>query len=153
MWRGDDRLELGLSGEWGPQDRATNVDGKIWFAGVDLQMLGANYAIKAQVMRGKAPGRYPEAWGLDLNTSGYVEGNWQVLPIVGVLARAEIRDAIVTFGLDRLYLTKQARFTGGLRAVINPHMMVKLEYLHNREYGGIREFRNDVFTSSLVLAF
>ena len=32
-------------------------------------------------------------------------------------------------------------------------MVLKAEYLHNREYGGIREFDNDVFTSSLVLAF
>ena len=45
------------------------------------------------------------------------------------------------------------RFTGGLRFVFNPHIIVKAEYLHNREYGGIAEFDNDIFTSSLVLAF
>jgi hypothetical protein len=32
-------------------------------------------------------------------------------------------------------------------------MMVKVEYLHNQEYGGIPEFTNDIFTSSLVLAY
>jgi hypothetical protein len=60
---------------------------------------------------------------------------------------------MVTLGTDRLYLTKQARFTGGIRVVINPHMVVKAEYLHNEEYGGITAFNNDVATSSLVLAF
>ena len=60
-------------------------------------MLGANYALKAQVMQGKAPGRYPEASGAWISRlPGYVEVNWQVLPILGVLARGEIRDAIVT---------------------------------------------------------
>ena len=55
--------------------------------------------------------------------------------------------------MDRLYLTKQARFTGGLRFIVNAHMVVKAEYLHNREYGGITAFDNDVATSSMVLAF
>jgi hypothetical protein len=126
----------------------------MWFAGVDLQYLGANYALKAQVMQGKAPGRPDEGvWGLDLKTSGYVEFDWQVLARAGFLLRAEIRDAIVTLGTERIYITKQARFTGGLRIVFNPHMALKAEYLHNREYGGIPQFRDDVFTSSLVLSF
>ena len=33
------------------------------------------------------------------------------------------------------------------------HIVAKAEYLHNQEYAGINEFLNDVFTSSLVLAF
>ena len=45
------------------------------------------------------------------------------------------------------------RFTGGLRFVFSSNMLLKAEYLNNREYGGIREFKNDVFTSSLVLAY
>ena len=60
---------------------------------------------------------------------------------------------IVTLGTERIYVTKQARFTGGFRVVVNPHMVIKAEYLHNEEYGGITEFDNDVATSSLVLAF
>jgi hypothetical protein len=60
---------------------------------------------------------------------------------------------MVTLGTDRLYLTKQARFTGGIRVVVNAHIAVKAEYLHNEEYGGITAFDNDVATSSMVLAF
>ena len=43
--------------------------------------------------------------------------------------------------------------TGGVRVVVNSHMVVKAEYLHNDEYGGISEFDNDIFTSSMVLFF
>jgi hypothetical protein len=154
LYRADDRLEIGFSGEWGPQDRATNNDGKMWFAGVDLQYLGVNFALKGQVLQGKAPGR-PEqgVWGLDLKTSGYLELNWQFLAQLGILLRGEVRDALVNLGTERLYITKEARFTGGLRVVVNPHMIVKLEYPHNRTYGGIAQFDHDIATSSLVLAF
>ena len=92
-------------------------------------------------------------WGLDLKWSGYVEFNWQVLPQFGVILRGDMRDAMVTLGTDRLYLTKQRRVTAGFRVVINAHTVLKLEYLHNDEYGGITEFDNDVATSSLVLFF
>jgi hypothetical protein len=151
---GSDRLELGASGEWGPQDWATTNDGALWFAGLDLQYLSANFNIKAQAMQGKAPGR-PEdrAWRLDLRTSGYAEVDWQFLPFLGALARAERRDALVTLGTERAYVTKQYRFTGGLRVVFNAHVVAKLEYLVNREYGGIPQINNDIFTSSLVLAY
>jgi hypothetical protein len=153
LWRNDDRLELGASGEWGPQDRATNNDGKMWFLGGDLQMLGTNYALKAQVMRGASPG-LPEqgVWKLDLNTSGYAMFEWMFLPQLGFLVRGEVRDAIVSLGTERIYVTKQARGTVGLRLVVNQHVFMKVEYLHNREYGGIGEFDNNIFTSSLVLA-
>jgi hypothetical protein len=154
LWGGEDRLELGVSGEWGPQDRATDNAGKIWFAGADLQLLGTGYAVKAQILEGKAPGRPDEqVWGLDLRPSGYVEADWQFLPFLGAYARADQRDAIVTLARDRIYVTRERRYTGGLRAVMSPNIVLKAEYLFNQEYGGISEFRNDVFTSSLVLSF
>ncbi len=149
-----DRVEVGASGEWGPQDRATDNEGDIWFAGVDLQYLGTNFALKAQAMRGGAPGK-PDGtvWGLKLRTSGYVELNWQILARLGILLRGEVRDALVTLGLERAYITKSARLTGGARVTFNPHVALKVEYLNNREYGGVDEFTNDIFTSSLVLTF
>jgi hypothetical protein len=154
LYRSDDRLELGLSGEWGSPDRATNDSRKMWFVGGDLQFLGVNYALKAQIMKGRSPGLADQGvWGLELNWSGYVEANWLPFAHLGFIARAELRDAIVTLGTDRLYLTKQARFTAGVRVVVNAHIAVKAEYLHNEEYGGIAAFDNDVATSSMVLAF
>jgi hypothetical protein len=148
------RLELGGSFEWGAQDWATDNSGKMWFAGADLQYLSANFALKAQWMKGEAPGR-PEdrAWKLDLKNSGYVEVDWQFHSVVGVMVRADLRDALVTLGTERAYLTKQRRFTAGLRLVFNPHIVVKLEYLKNTEFGGIPAINNDIATSSLVLSY
>jgi hypothetical protein len=37
--------------------------------------------------------------------------------------------------------------------VFNPHLLAKLEYNHNQEYGGVTSFLDDIYTSSLVLAF
>ncbi len=148
------RLEVGASGEWGSQDWATDNSGKIWFAGLDLQYLSANFMIKAQAMRGGAPGTVDDvAWHLTLHTSGYVEIDWQALGFLGFIGRAEMRDAFVALGSNRAYLTKGQRFTGGARIVFSPHIILKAEYLWNREYGGIPQFENNIFTSSLVLAF
>jgi len=148
------KLELGVSGEWGPQDWATDDSGKIWFAGLDLQYLSANFALKAQAITGHAPGTADgTAWHLDLHPSGYVELDWQLLAQFGIIARAEVRDAFVALAMERAYITKEMRLTGGARVVFNNHIVLKAEYLNNREFGGIREFRNDVFTSSLVLSY
>ena len=143
-----------VSGEWGPQDRATDNAGKMWFAGLDLQYLGDNLWVKGQLIRGKSPGDGPMGvWGLDLHPSGYLEIDWQLLAQFGLILRGEIRDAVVTLDTTRIYITKEARATFGFRVVVNPHMVVKAEYLHNAEYGGIAEFNNDIATSSLVLWF
>jgi len=148
------RLEVGGSGEWGSQDWATDNSGKIWFAGVDFQYLSANFMLKAQAMRGHAPGTVDDiAWHLDLHTSGYVELDWMPLGFLGFIGRAEMRDAFVALGSNRAYLTKEQRFTGGVRVVFSPHIVLKSEYLWNREYGGIQQFENNIFTNSLVLAF
>jgi len=154
-----DRLELGASGLWGPQDRATDIKGKTIFWGFDLQYLSADYALKAQMMKGSSAGRPEEAvWALDLDWSGYVELDWQVVTFLGVMARAGLRDANVKLELPnmsmaRIYVTRSMQFTGGLRFVFNPHAMLKLEYVHNREYERVEEIDNDVATSSLVLHF
>lgn len=147
-------LEIGGSGVWGPQDRATNNEGAMWFVGVDLTYSAVDWVLKAQWMRGQSPGlALEQVWSLDLGDSGYVELNWLVFPFLGVVGRVELRDAIVTLGTERAYITKSWRATGGLRFVINPHVVLKAEYLHNGEFGGVRPFDNDIFTSSLVLAY
>jgi len=156
LYHTDDRLEIGFSGEWGGQDRATDNAGKMWLAGIDLQFLGVNYAIRGQILEGRSPG-HPDAvdgvWGLHLNPSGFLELEWQLLAHFGIYARIENRDALVTLGSERIYVTKEWRVTAGVHVVVNSHIIVKGEYLHNDEYGGINEFDNDVATSSLVLAF
>jgi hypothetical protein len=154
LFHNDDHLEIGVSGEWGPQDRATDNDGKMWFAGLDVQYLGVDLAVKGQLIKGGAPGNSTGVYGLTLNPSGYLELDWQLLAQFGLILRGEVRDAIVTLDPTRIYITKEARLTVGARVVINPHMVVKAEYLHNAEYGDrMPQIANDVATSSLVMFF
>ena len=97
--------------------------------------------------------RCASAWGLKLHNSGYVEINVQPLSRFGLIGRFEARDAVVTFATERIYVTKEMRLTGGVRFTFGPHVALKAEYLYNREYGGIAQFDNDIFTTSLVLAY
>ena len=149
-----DTLEIGFSGVWGPQDRATNNDGATWFLGADLTYSSANFAVKAQWMFGESAGQAQErVWGLDLRNAGYVEINWLVLPWLGVLVRGDFRNADVTLTDERIYITRSWRATGGLKVVFNEHIELKTEYLYNGEFGEVEEFENNMFTSSLVLSY
>ena len=161
-------LEIGLSGEYGAQDKALDSLGSLWFWGVDLLGHIGPVDLKAQYLRGHGDGESPDRiydpnnrpYGLDLKHGGYVEVDCMVTPIFGVYGRGDLRDALVWLGnpasmngADRLYITKSWRATGGVRAVINEHIVLKAEYLHNGEYGRIPQIANDVFTSSLLLLY
>jgi hypothetical protein len=149
-----DRLELGVSGEWGAQDNDTRSDREIWFAGADIAYQGTDLSIEAQLMIGEAPGTEDATvWALDLSPSGYLELDWQAHARLGLWLRADWRDAFVSLGSERAYLTKQARFTGGLRWLFNPHIVAKAEYYHNQELGDIEQFDNDMVTSSVLLMY
>lgn len=149
-----DRLELGVSGQWGAQDFDERSDREVWFVGADLQYQSTNFTLRGEIITGEAPGTPDEAvWALDLSPSGYVELDWQAHARFGMLARVDWRDAFVTRGTERAYVTDQLRFTGGLRWLFNPHVLLKAEYFHNRELGDIEQFDNDMFTSSLLLVY
>jgi hypothetical protein len=160
-------LEVGLSGEWGPQDHALDSGHALWFAGVDLLAHFGALDVKAQFLKGGAPGQLGppadpnhEPYGLKLHYGGYLELDWMVTPVLGLMARGGVRDADVWLGdpnsltgADRLYITREWRATAGARVVVNQHIVAKAEYLHNGEYGGIPQIPDDVFTSSLVLSY
>jgi hypothetical protein len=166
------RLELGVSGMYGAQDRALDSRHPIWFQGADLQLLTSRVQIKAEFLRGHSDGEEGavaagarRVYGLDLKKGGYVQATAMLTWMFGVLLRAEMRDALVWLGdpmlqapaptstADRLYVTKSWRVTAGLRAVITERLVAKVEYLHNGEYGGVPPIPNDVFTSSVVMSY
>lgn len=147
-------LELGFSGEWGPQDRALDSSGALWFIGVDLLWHKGHVDVEAQWLRGMAPGKaQDQVYGLHLNQGAYLTIIWRITSLVGLIARGEFRDAFVFLGDERAYLTHSFRVTGGARLTFNEHISLKAEYLFNGEYGGVPNVPNDVFTSSLVLTF
>jgi hypothetical protein len=126
----------------------------MWFAGVDLLWTWSRLALKAQWLRGFSSGQAVDrAYGLALNHGAYVEADVMVTPVIGVLARGELRDAFVFLADERAYLTKSWRATAGLRVAFNRNVILKAEYLLNGEYGGIASIPNNVFTSSLLLNY
>jgi hypothetical protein len=165
--RGDVELELGASGSYGSQDRALDSRNPLWFAGLDFLARVGRLEVKAQWLTGRGKGetdrRYDEPhrpYGLHLKQGAYLETDLMVTPWLGLLARAEFRDARVWLGnpdavegADRLYITKSWRATGGVRVVFSARALLKAEYLHNGEYGGVPAIKNDVFTSSFVWIF
>jgi len=151
---GSGSLELGPSGQWGTQDGNRDGSAAMWFAGADAELQTPRVDIKAQWLKGKAPGdEVTMTYSLDLKQGGYVETNVIVTPILGLLGRAEFRDAEVRQGTARLYITKSWRATAGLRLILNAHAIIKAEYSHNGEYGGSPSIPDDVITTSAVMAF
>jgi hypothetical protein len=151
---GSARVEFGPSGQWGTQDGVPDDGGKMWFAGIDAEISMPRIALRAQWLKGKAPGDAENmTYGLNLKNGGYLEADVLVTPVIGVLGRAEFRDAEVQQGMERLYITKNWRATAGLRLLFSPNAMVKAEYSHNGEYGGMPGIKDDVFTTSAVMAF
>lgn len=147
-------LELGFSGEWGPQDRARDSLDPMWFIGADLMWSKGPVVLKAQYLRGFAKGKpADQVYALALKFGAYAEINWLINSYVGILLRGEVRDADVSLGTERLYITRSWRAVGGLRLTFTPNVALKAEYLKNGEFGGIKEIANDVFTSSLVVTY
>ena len=160
-------LELGVSGEYGAQDRALDSRDPMWFVGADLLAHFGNVDLKGQWLMGRSAGEtdriYPDnhrPYGLRLHSGAYLEADWMITPVIGVLGRGEFRDALVWLGnpnapggAERLYITKSWRGTVGARFVLGEHLVAKAEYLHNGEYGGVPQIDNDVFTTSLLLIY
>jgi len=151
---GDGALELGPSGSWGTQDGATDGTKKMWFFGADAELEVSRLNLKAAWLRGKAPGdEMTMAYSLDLKNGGYVEANVILTPTLGLLGRAEFRDALVQQSTERLYITKNWRTTAGVRLTFNSRAVVKAEFSHNGEYGGTPSIPDDVVTTSAVMTF
>jgi hypothetical protein len=147
-------LEFGPSGQYGTQDFTPDNGPKMWFVGVDAELALPSIDLKAQWLKGKAPGdENTMTYALDLHQGGYVEVDVLVTSLIGVLGRAELRDADMSLGLERLYITRNWRATGGLRLSISPNATLKAEYSHNGEYGGTPSIPDDVVTTSAVMAF
>ncbi|HXJ18998.1 MAG TPA: hypothetical protein VMT03_02110 [Polyangia bacterium] len=160
-------VALGASGEYGAQDHALDSLHPLWFVGADFQLGLRRLLIKAEWLRGGSAGEVPgvavgttPVYGLRLHNGGYVQAIVLMTPRFGVLARGDLRDALVWLGdpsqsggADRLYVTKEWRLTVGAHATLTERIVAKVEYLHNGEYGGLPQIRDDVLTSSVVFSY
>ena len=151
---GDGTFEIGASGQYGIQDGAPDGAEAMFFYGAEAELELTRLALRAAWLQGQAPGdRVSMTYALDLKQSAYVETNYLVTSLIGVLGRVELRDAEVSESMERLYITKNWRATAGVRLVLSPNATIKAEYLHNRTYGGVPEIPDDVVTTSAVMAF
>ncbi len=147
-------VEIGLSGSYGAQDRTTSNRDAMWFVGPDLLATLGPVDVKAQWITGYSAGDAAQnVYRLDLHGGGYVELDAMLSPSWGILGRAEYRHAEITLGSERDYLSKTWRATFGVRCILTRWAVLKAEYLLNREYGGLPQVPDDVFTSSLVLSY
>jgi hypothetical protein len=147
-------FEVGASGQWGTQDGTPDGADAMWLVGVDAELETSRLHVTAQWLRAKAPGDdFSNAYSLDLKKGGYLEADALITSIIGLMGRAEFRDAEVQQGMERLYITRNWRATGGLRLIFSPKAIFKLEYSHVGEYGGTASIPDDVVTTSAVMGF
>ena len=144
--------ELAASGQYGQQDAGAR--GMAYLYGIDLQLTTQAATLRAQWLRGFAPGDLEaRAYRLDLTEGAYVEASYLLTYRFGLLVRGELRDATISLPPERLYLTRSWRAVAGLRVVLTQGLVAKLEYLHNGEFGSVPSFLDDVVTSSLVVSY
>lgn len=151
---GPGSLEFGPSGQWGTPDGTPDGTRAAWFTGADAEFDTGRLDLKAQWLSGKSPGDpIGMTYALDLKQGGSLEADVIVTPVIGVFGRAEFRDAEITMGMQRLYLTKNWRAVSGVRLALHPNAIVKAEFTHNGEYGDMPSIADDVITTSAVVAF
>jgi hypothetical protein len=149
------KLELGASGETGVQSRQTDLDVHHWQVGFDVLAEIKDLELRGEFVRGIAQGGgLDTADGLNYRAF-FAEAFFRPFKWAGILARYEERHALhLNTGVDSfLYLIEIQRIVGGLRFDLTPEVIVKLEYVHNRELDPLPQFDNDVMASSLVVLF
>ena len=157
------QVKLGASGMYGPRNdqaqadvdqRAFGLDGRVAFRGL---YLSAEYVHVDEGERGPKTtslGTFPIASGFSVR-GGYGQVAYALPVSIGFLHK------VTVYGrYDRRHAWFQGftpitvdRFTGGVRLDLWDSVLLKAEYLANRELAGAPTVANNVFTSSLVYSF
>ncbi len=149
-------LEIGASGAFGAQDLQPSDRVFQWQYGADLHLEASGFELTGEYMMGNVQGEtemggpacglapclnFKGAYGL----LGYRAKNW-LIPYF----RTDWRSALHTSGASFVYHSDVIRFTPGFRFEVGTNVIMKVEYSVNRELGGIPNFANDIFTTSVV---
>ncbi len=149
-------LEIGASGSFGAQDLQPSDSIYQWNYGVDLHLEIANLEFTTEFIHGDLRGEseavgpacglapcleFVGAYGL----LAYRAQNW-LIPYF----RTDWRSAHHQSGASFVYHSDVLRFTPGFRFEFGTHVIMKIEYTVNRELGGVPQFPDDVFTTSVV---
>ncbi|MCB9674807.1 MAG: hypothetical protein H6737_06795 [Alphaproteobacteria bacterium] len=146
------RLEVGASGQVGPQDGQPDPGVIGWQVGVDGRLDAGRLTVEVEGVISHQPGDgSPKSERLDAR-GGYV--TVEVRPIVqlGVYGRVDWRDADLV-AWPNLYVSNVLRLTGGAHVDLSRAIAVKAEYLHLAELMAGTSIRDDVLTTSLVFRY
>lgn len=147
------RLEVGVSGQGGPQDGQPSAQRLGWQVGVDAHLDAGRLSVDAEGMIARAPGDPVDPKVERLDARGAV-GTVQVRPIPSVIpyARVDWRDAEL-LAWPNLYVSDVLRVTAGTQVDVGRSVSLKAEYLHLEELAPGTDLRDDVFTTSVVFRY
>ena len=156
-------LELSASGALGSQDRQRDDTVLQWHVGGAAQLLVGDLRVAGEVVRGAASGkdgtsangvpvRCGQAPCLDY-LGAYLLVSYRLWGLVRPYVRVDWRRATMVSGLQWAYESHGLRATGGVRLDLTANLVLKAEYTFNRELPPLRDFPDDVFTSSFLVSF
>jgi hypothetical protein len=157
-------LELGVSGSYGAQDLQSNDDTRQWMYGVDFHYHRHDLVLRGEFVQGRAKGETGEPLPgepvkpCDVTACLEFKGayglvGYRLTNVLMPYVRVDWRDALHRKGASFVYISELGRLTPGIRLSLTQNLLLKAEYTFNRELGSIRQFDNDVFTSSLVVTY
>lgn len=151
-------LELSASGAIGPQDRQPDDGVLQWHYGFAAKLDVGDFNASAEFVTGRALGQ-TERGGPKCGAApclfyrgAYAQLAYRVTGFLQPYTRVDWRTARHQRGTDWAYVSTAVRGTFGLRAELTSYLTLKAEYVLNREVD-IPEFPDDVFTTSLVVAY
>ncbi len=152
-------IELSVSGSIGSQDRQSDDSVLQWHYGFSALVRLGDFTGSAEFVTGRALGKSDATSGTECGVAAclfyrgaYGQLAWRATNILVPYARVDWRAATHRRGLDWAYVSNAVRGTFGLRADVTSFLNIKMEYVVNREVS-ILEFPDDVFTTSLVVAY
>ena len=152
-------IELSASGSIGSQDRQSDDSVLQWHYGFAALVAVGDFTGSAEFVTGRALGKTDTAANVPCGAApclfyrgAYGQLAWRANRVLVPYARIDWRAATHRRGLDWAYVSDAIRGTFGLRADVTGFLVVKAEYVLNRE-NGIFEFPDDVFTTSLILSY
>jgi hypothetical protein len=157
-------LEIGASGAFGAQDFQASNNVYQWHWGVDLHLEVRDLDLRAEYVSGAAEGHDTAATSSSpavtcgdtqcLHYQGaYGQVAYRALNWLMPYARVDWRDAVHQYGASFAYLSDLVRLTVGARVDIGESVILKAEYILDRELGPIPQFPNDVLTTSMVVKY
>jgi len=151
------QFEATVSGAVGAQDRQPDDSLMQWHVGVGARLVVSSLLLQAEVAGGRAPGKAEggvacAAASCLVYLGAYLMAGYKIAGLVTPFARADWRVGSMRAGRQYAYESNELRTTLGARVEPVKRLTLKAEYTFNAELFG-QAFDNDVFTSSIVVAW